>query len=521
MKESNFYSDDFEQLIRGKTEQYKMYPSENVWKGVHSALHTKRKWFIGSMAVLVTGILFLAGRELIAPTHTTALHKPAAGAGSVASVARTSTPAEAAHVPLAAIRPANSSSDVARHSALSGGLSAGEADPAYAGITITVSHPVLSQADLSEWLSHVVRLPEQAPAIAVIETKPATAEGVKEEPVARTPETTTGHKETENTLADADAHNVVDELSAGRSNRSRHGQREQTASNRTPVNGGNLSGSTANDTRADAPAIAEADDRSRVNWLHDYAMNLLPPSSKRPRTYFQLTLAPTVNYSKLGGVDQAEQKFGTSYTGNALRHSAALGFEFGGSILYRVTRNLSVKGGLQFNFSRYHLDTYATLDPSNPTGITYFTSWGYAMDTVMANRNNQGRSALLPSKTVQTLDNDYYQLSAPIGLELRVLGNERLQFNVGATIQPSYLFNTNSYIMSQNFSEYDKRPALYRRWNLNGGIEAFLSYRTGAIRWQIGPEFRYQLFSSYGSQYPISENLKGYGIKIGITKMLP
>src|SRR5580700_1911519 len=67
MKESNFYSDEFEQLIREKTEQYKMYPSENVWKGVHNSLHTKRKWFIGSMAVLVTGILFFSGKELLAP----------------------------------------------------------------------------------------------------------------------------------------------------------------------------------------------------------------------------------------------------------------------------------------------------------------------------------------------------------------------------------------------------------------------------------------------------------------------
>src|ERR1051326_8461946 len=68
MKESSFYSEDFEQLIREKTEQYKMYPSERVWKGVHNSLHTKRRWFIGSMALLVTGILFFAGRELISPS---------------------------------------------------------------------------------------------------------------------------------------------------------------------------------------------------------------------------------------------------------------------------------------------------------------------------------------------------------------------------------------------------------------------------------------------------------------------
>src|SRR3984885_5004612 len=85
MKESNFYSDDFEQLIRGKTEQYKMYPSENVWKGVHSALHTRRKWFIAGMAALVTGILFFAGKELITPSRVITLHRPASVAGAVAN----------------------------------------------------------------------------------------------------------------------------------------------------------------------------------------------------------------------------------------------------------------------------------------------------------------------------------------------------------------------------------------------------------------------------------------------------
>src|ERR1700743_3879959 len=115
MKENNFYSDDFEQLIRGKTEQYKMYPSENVWKGVHSALHTKRKWFIGGMAVLVTGILFMAGRELIQPSHTIA-RKTATTAGSIADnsglteTAKTASPLT--HAPLAALHPENTVSSL-------------------------------------------------------------------------------------------------------------------------------------------------------------------------------------------------------------------------------------------------------------------------------------------------------------------------------------------------------------------------------------------------------------------------
>src|SRR5258706_8284369 len=75
MKESNFYSDEFEQLIREKTEQYKMYPSEKAWKGIHGSLHTKRRWFIAGMSLLVTGILFFSGKELIAPANHSGLSK--------------------------------------------------------------------------------------------------------------------------------------------------------------------------------------------------------------------------------------------------------------------------------------------------------------------------------------------------------------------------------------------------------------------------------------------------------------
>src|ERR1700761_1965232 len=105
MKENSFYSDDFEELIRGKTEQYKMYPSENVWKGVHSALHTKRKWFIGSMSVLVTGILFMAGRELILPSKTgVALHKTANTGVTPADVSKNTIAENKLHAPLAVQR---------------------------------------------------------------------------------------------------------------------------------------------------------------------------------------------------------------------------------------------------------------------------------------------------------------------------------------------------------------------------------------------------------------------------------
>jgi hypothetical protein len=122
--------------------------------------------------------------------------------------------------------------------------------------------------------------------------------------------------------------------------------------------------------------------------------------------------------------------------------------------------------------------------------------------------------------SVDNLKNQYYQFSLPVGLELKVLGNDRLQFNIAGTIQPTYLLNKNSYLITTDYKNYTKAPSLVRRWNMNAGAEAFLSYARGDVKWQVGPQFRYQLLSSYDKAYPIKEYLMEYGIKIGITKTI-
>jgi hypothetical protein len=550
MKENNFYSDDFEQLIRGKTEQYKMYPSENVWKGVHSALHTRRKWFISGMAALVTGILFFAGKELITPSaRVITLHRATSAAGSVADGSNDANDATklsaagaeentnpgandlTAAAPLAAIRSSNNTA--AHRDVASGSDDTEERDAAYSGISITLGHPVLTQSDLSDWLSHVVRLPEQAPALAVIAAHTTMAEqGKIAEDVSAEHKDESLKGTADNTSAENPSGESVAGLLESLSARgAQHSRLQSTNASRAGITGKNhLPDSAASATKASGAAIAKAEDMDRINWLQDYAMNVLEASPKHGRTYLQLTLAPTINYRSIGGTNVAAEKF-PQQTGpyaqmlnnpqGFVDNSPAVGFEVGGSILYRVTRNLSLKGGLQFNFNRYPMKAYvvpnvSSGNVSSGTANSMNSTYGYVLDSLnsSATGNSSGRIA-------ETIDNDYFQLSAPVGFELRVLGNERLQFNIGATVQPSYLLNTDSYMLTADYHDYDRSPSKFRRWNVSGGAEAFLTYRTGNIRWQVGPEFRYQLFSSYISQYPITENLKGYGLKIGITKMLP
>ncbi|WP_431212243.1 hypothetical protein ACQ86N_41990 [Puia sp. P3] len=531
MKESNFYSDDFEQLIREKTEQYKMYPSEKVWKGVHGSLHTKRKWFIGSMALLVGGILFFAGRELIAPSaHPVLATKGLAASDSGAALSRIVLPASThRHPALAALHAPNNTTPAARHYNGADDPTGNEDNQSPKGITITLSNLVISQPDLSEFLSRAVALPDHAPAIPVIAAKTIIPAGGGSSDAAAA-RLTRGGSEPEQRGAAADAtdditaQSVLESLSARTEVQARN-KRDlaHIRSGNSSLAKGRLADSASGATRASATAIAESGDRARINWLHDYALYTLAVSQRQSRTYFQLTLSPTVNYRSLSGGDYGLSKYSGPanlvHTGDAQRyvdHSPALGFQVGGSVLYRVTRNLSIKGGLQFNFSRYMIKAYATNDPQ-PATITLSSYYGYVMDSLTA----YTRMGNFGGRTQETFSNDYYQLSAPVGFELRVLGNERLQFNIGATIQPSYLLNTNAYMLSSDYQSYLKAPTLFRRWNINGGVEAFMTYKLNGVTLQAGPEFRYQLLSTYTNQYPITENLKGFGFKLGIVKELP
>ena len=63
--ERDFYTDEFEELIKLKADQYRMYPSDKVWKGIKRSLHShKRRYWFG-FALLLTGISYFGIDQLI------------------------------------------------------------------------------------------------------------------------------------------------------------------------------------------------------------------------------------------------------------------------------------------------------------------------------------------------------------------------------------------------------------------------------------------------------------------------
>jgi hypothetical protein len=229
-----------------------------------------------------------------------------------------------------------------------------------------------------------------------------------------------------------------------------------------------------------------------------------------------------VNYRQLSGGIYADSRstvqnvpISLIHYGSAndfVDHTPAVGLEFGGAIMYRLTRNLSVKAGLQFNYSRYFIRAYSSTPELATIALnSYYGNFADSITAFTSVRNFSGKST-------EFIQNKYFQLSLPVGLEMRVLGNGKLQFHVAGTVQPTYLLNRNSYLLTTDYANYTKEPTLFRQWNLNAGAEAFITYQIGGMQWQIGPQFRYQLFSTYTDKYPLRENLMEYGFKIGISK---
>jgi hypothetical protein len=115
------------------------------------------------------------------------------------------------------------------------------------------------------------------------------------------------------------------------------------------------------------------------------------------------------------------------------------------------------------------------------------------------------------------LENLYLSVSAPLGAEMRLAGNKKTNFGVAASIQPTYVIGDKAYLISTDYKNYMEVPWLIRDWNVSTGLETFVSYSTGQVKWQVGPQVRYQLLSSYEKKYPVKEHLFDFGLRVGIA----
>jgi hypothetical protein len=171
---------------------------------------------------------------------------------------------------------------------------------------------------------------------------------------------------------------------------------------------------------------------------------------------------------------------------------------------------------MQFNFTNYNIAADKTNHPIVTTILLNDPSTGlsYSAARTSTTSNAYNTAPLQPV----TLHNRTYQISIPLGFAYNLSSQKNVDWFAGATVQPSYIFGGNANLISSDLKSYVSEPSAIRSWNLNLGFETYMNFKMGSYNFQVGPQVRYQVYSTYKKEVALVEKPYAIGIKFGLTK---
>jgi hypothetical protein len=480
----DFYTDEFEQFLKSKADQHRLYPSELVWKKINRTLHPTKSGLI--IAALLFLFLFTGDQILRLQTATDKNEL----SGSIIK-----------------------NDEIAATDFL---------QQIRAGLNLTQSkttvhifnQPIYSNSiNIYKWLNSYNYV-ANSPLPKVIADKLPIAQRI-------TSSFSTRFSDLPPLNAIAAKYVAIPENEEGKVFINNYND-VSVAMNATTVKA--ISNNKPVEPAIEAKPIINVEPKkssaSIITTPATYASVKIPIATEKKHLQLQYYFAPTISFRKLEdpsskSTSSQDLPLASNHldVNKFVNHSPTIGLEAGSALLFPLTKNISLKAGLQLNMNGYNVSAYtysrekATIalnTPGNNDTIRAFTSI----------RNMNGYSQ-------EVLQNRYFELSMPVGIDAKIIGDHRLQLNVAGTIQPFYVMAHSTYLLSNDYNNYVKEHSLVRRFNYAANLETYISY-TGAngLRFQLGPQFRYQLKSTYSDKYPIHEYMIEYGIKFGIMKTL-
>ena len=462
--ERQFNNGDFEKLLRDNANQYRMYPSEKVWKGIHSSLHTRRRWYglTAAIMLLVTGSIV-----------SIIIYSDKPGKNNLTSQKNISVQNNSQKQTLSTV--SNETK------------------------TFTPAINEIKPAD-----HHTSNLTEL----------------YSDGPVFKTP---TGGNNHSNVVLNSNLSNKNDR-DAFESNTYNKNETISESPFSTDLN--LLKQNSSEVVLIDDIATNEKTitDQSRVGENTEKEINdavsalasqniLLVKPKKQSKVTAQVFFTPTVSYRKLKENKNVYAGSGfyvpTIDLNNIVKHKPGMGLEFGIEGKYKMNKKLSLTTGLQFNINRYDILAYS--HPTEIATVALTSSYG-VVDSLatLSNYRNSGTSA-------NWLENFYFQVAVPVGVEVILTENKNIKWGISGSVQPTYVIGDRAYVISSDYKNYGKFPDVMRRWNISTGVGTFVAYSTGRINWQVGPHLRYQHLSSFVSELSVKEKLYAIGLKVGAT----
>jgi hypothetical protein len=517
--EKEFYTDEFEQLIKEKADQFRMYPSKRVWHSIYNNLHPSRRWPSVVMSLLLLTSLMLIGylntgdNTINRQINSTPLTKTdneeinntpkTESKKQISSYTKTQQPATGYDHAFDDV--ITNETDFLAYTIVKSNR------PNYFYATAPVTDATMTAAknneenngkDLIQDVDTYIKSNKIFTDIAVVTNKKNKANSSK--PAAKN--NSTDPLKDDNTEADLNT-TAGDKSTAS----------TPANSNKTEVN--ELAGDKKEIVNLNAAEDKKALTNEEKSWIENYVLLSKPAKNKwKDNLAFQFYATPAVNYRKLStNVKGSTTPFATSADINkAISQKPGFGFETGLGLTYSVAKRLRLKAGLQFNYTNYNIDADQTNHPVVTTILLVDpnTGYSYSASRTSTTANSYNSTALQPV----TLHNRTYQISVPVGFAYKLSTEKNVDWFAGATVQPTYVFGGNAHIISSDLKSYVSDPSSIRTWNLNLGFETYMNFKLGTYQLQVGPQVRYQVYSTYRKSVALIEKPYAVGLKFGLTK---
>jgi hypothetical protein len=518
--ERKFYTNNFERLLREKSDEFRMYPSKRVWHSIYNDLHPGRKWPSIAMSMLLVITLLLIGYLNTNDNST----KKQVAATSVSQHGTSNTEnLNAQQLPATAnvdqqqtnsvnsIRDINSSEELINNNTrgpVNAALNSQENESAFGdkqdgrfNDNVNPDNNIPVNNNLIEAIDNYIKTDQLLSDVAEMNKQKdsKTVNSVLSTSPDKDQTTTEFNKTTEQYTASSTRLPAVNSKEENK-----------------------VSAVTENLTTKNNPAITntkKAVSPEEKAWMEDYALHNKSNRAKwKDRTAMELYATTGIGYRNLSSNVKDEAAATALTAGSAtspdktVSQKPSLGLEAGFGLSYAFAKNLRLKTGVQLNYTSYAINADQTNHPilttlllNDPNGRPYLDA-----KTSMLS-NSSGLQSV-------RLHNNTYQVSVPVGLAVKLAGSNNLEWYVGASLQPSFIFGGSTHFISSDYSSYVSDPSLLRKWNLNTGFETYLNYKMGAYTLQVGPQYRYQLFSTYSNKYTVNEKLYNMGLKVGLIK---
>lgn len=464
--ERKFYPENFERFLKSHTDQFKMTPSKKVWHGIYNDLHPGRRWPSVAMSIVFIFTLVIIG-HLNTNNGDKSLH------------------------PITT-------------------LQTSDQQPLKNAVTYKQQNQVANQE-----ANNIVANPSTK---NIIKESDETTNGPL---LSVIKENNSSLNNQEHLVLPANKLTSISESDQTKNNFPHKNQNDITPTSRQD----NISTSIPPDAREKESIhttnttpepkangdIKEIEKTKEISTsIQETITHITPEASaaniSKPKRINHLTwtyyVSPSISYRSISDDNIS----------NAVTHKSIMGYEGGVSLSFKLYKKLQFTTGLQLNYSGYNIRAYNT----HPiVASLVLNSDGAGQQQVYYTMSHYGNKK---GTEFITLKNYNLQASLPVGVQFAFAGNDNIKFNAAATLQPSYSMASNAYMLSDDKRNYLTNPSLYRKWNMNTSFAAYVSFSSNSFNWQIGPQVRYQLLSTYSNRYPAKENLVNYGIRIAVSK---